>query len=109
MAILKYLAGQGKTTIGFKPIASGCTVTAAGLRNDDALQLQAAATLKLTYQQVNPFAFEPAIAPHIAADLAGSCLSTENILQAFNALPTADVDYTLIEGAGCWLVQLNAH
>src|ERR1700677_5168856 len=65
---------EGQQTIALKPIASGCTLTTDGLRNDDALQLQAAATVALPYAEVNPFAFEPPIAPHIAADLQGQTL-----------------------------------
>jgi dethiobiotin synthetase len=37
------------------------------LRNADALALLAECSLPLTYAQVNPVAFEPAIAPHLAA------------------------------------------
>ncbi|MCJ8300768.1 MAG: dethiobiotin synthase [Pseudomonadales bacterium] len=39
---------------GLKPIAAGCEMTDEGLRNDDALKLMQSASVKLTYQQVNP-------------------------------------------------------
>jgi len=83
-------------------------VTENGLRSDDALQLQHAATQELAYELVNPFAYEPAIAPHIAADLAGEQLSVDQIIAAFKQLPINEVDCTIIEGAGGWLVPLNA-
>jgi dethiobiotin synthetase len=41
------------------------------LRNSDALALIDESSIKLPYEQVNPFAFEPAIAPHVAAREAG--------------------------------------
>ena len=41
-ALLRSFALAGKRAIGMKPVASGCEVTAHGLRNDDALQLIAA-------------------------------------------------------------------
>ena len=64
----------GFSTLGIKPIASGCTIEAGQLYNNDARQLQNAASVKLDYELVNPFAFEPAIAPHIAAELVGQSL-----------------------------------
>ena len=41
-ALLRSFALAGKRAIGMKPVASGCEMTAHGLRNDDALQLIAA-------------------------------------------------------------------
>jgi dethiobiotin synthetase len=49
----------------------GLRGTPDGLRNEDALALQAAMNVRASYADVNPFAFEPAIAPHIAAAEAG--------------------------------------
>src|SRR5690606_2355032 len=57
----------GFSTAAAKPVASGCEMTADGLRNGDALALLGECTLPMRYEQVNPFAFEPAIAPHLAA------------------------------------------
>lgn len=53
----------GLSTAAGKPVASGCDVTPKGLRNADALALLAQCSLPLTYAEVNPQAFEPAIAP----------------------------------------------
>ncbi|MGL5046457.1 MAG: ATP-dependent dethiobiotin synthetase BioD, partial [Shewanella sp.] len=61
------LAANTILTLGVKPIASGCAQTSEGLRNADALQLMISSSLKLAYPVINPFTFEPAIAPHIAA------------------------------------------
>ncbi len=62
---------KGMRTIGLKPVAAGCEQTPDGLRNSDALQLQQAASVKLSYEQINPIAFEPPIAPHIAPSRKG--------------------------------------
>ena len=67
LGLMQHLQSQGKTVPAMKPVASGCEPTTAGLRNDDALKLQHQASVSLEYAQVNPYAFEPAIAPHIAA------------------------------------------
>jgi len=94
--------------IGLKPIASGCDNIPDGLRNDDAMQLQHAATVELPYEAVNPFAFAPPIAPHIAAQQVGVHLSVSQLLAHYHALqhryPTAK---WVIEGAGGWSVPLN--
>ena len=65
-AIVRALVAAGHKVAAFKPVASGCEQTADGLRNEDALSLMAAANVILPYDIVNPFAFEPPIAPHIA-------------------------------------------
>lgn len=96
----------GLTTLGAKPVASGCTATAKGLRNDDAMALIAQSSIKLPYEQVNPFAFEPAIAPHLAAREAGVVLSVQRLLTPMRQILEQGADFTLIEGAGGWRVPL---
>ncbi|MEG0860087.1 MAG: dethiobiotin synthase [Pseudomonas sp.] len=97
----------GLSTLGAKPVASGCTATAKGLRNDDALALIAQSSIKLPYEQVNPFAFEPAIAPHLAAREAGVVLSVQGLLEPMRQILNQGADFTLIEGAGGWRVPLS--
>ena len=78
---LLYAARQaGLSTAAGKPVASGCEQTPHGLRNADALALLAECSLPLSYDEVNPVAFEPAIAPHIAAREAGVVLSVSSLL-----------------------------
>ncbi|MHC2146877.1 dethiobiotin synthase [Pseudomonas sp. 210_17 TE3656] len=97
----------GLSTLGAKPVASGCTASAKGLRNDDALALIAQSSIKLPYEQINPFAFEPAIAPHLAAREAGVILSVQALLEPMRAVLAQGADFTLIEGAGGWRVPLS--
>ncbi len=104
---LLHKAKQTCTTLGVKPIASGCELTSQGLRNNDALSLMAQSTLQLPYEQINPFAFAPAIAPHIAASRVGVSLSTNLIADHLKTLPLAEVDFALIEGAGGWRLPLG--
>jgi len=106
LGLMQYFQQQGVTVAAMKPVAAGCEKTAAGLRNDDALQLMQQSSIRLDYDQVNPYAFEPAIAPHIAAAQAGVRIEPERILQTYNDL-TNRVDCVLVEGAGGWLVPLN--
>ena len=105
--LLQVLSRLGYKTLGFKPVASGCVLTDQGLRNEDALKLINAANTALDYQLINPYAFEPAIAPHIAAQQSGVTIDLESIAAAVHQCPE-DVDYVFIEGVGGWLVPLNA-
>jgi dethiobiotin synthetase len=106
VSLISALQQQGKTVIGMKPIASGCEQTAAGLRNDDTLQLQAQADIKVPYEQINPYAFEPAIAPHLAAEKVGVNINIDKLHTAFENLG-AQADAIIVEGAGGWLVPIN--
>ena len=104
--LLYSLSKLSYKTLGFKPIASGCRLTPQGLRNADALQLIAAANTDLSYSMINPYAFEPAIAPHLAARQVGVSIDLSVIGGAIqNSIN--EVDYVLVEGVGGWLVPLN--
>ena len=58
LALIHALQKDGSTVIGMKPVASGCDGTPDGLRNEDALLLQAQSSLDLSYESINPYAFE---------------------------------------------------
>lgn len=105
-ALLIAAKNRGLSTAALKPVAAGCQLTAAGLRNDDALLLQSVITENLAYEQINPVAFEPAIAPHIAAQQARRVLSVDR-LAGFCRGVLNTADFTLVEGAGGWRVPLN--
>ncbi|WP_193165590.1 dethiobiotin synthase [Microbulbifer hainanensis] len=105
--LLASAAARGLKTAAVKPVASGCTETEDGLRNEDALQLQEAMTMDLPYQQVNPIALEPAIAPHIAAREAGRVLDVGRMAGVCRGVMSAGADLVLIEGAGGWRTPLG--
>ncbi|MNZ51154.1 ATP-dependent dethiobiotin synthetase BioD 1 [compost metagenome] len=96
----------GMSTAAAKPVASGCEKTATGLRNSDALGLLGECTLPLRYEQVNPFAFAPAIAPHLAAREVGIKLNVESLAPPVREVLALGADFTLVEGAGGWRVPL---
>lgn len=106
LTLLQALATRGLSTVAMKPVASGCRYTDKGLRNDDALQLQQAATIKLPYEDVNPCALPEAIAPHLTAHTTGTIIDIDSLLQRFNAI-AARADVVIVEGIGGWLVPLN--
>ncbi|MFT7414523.1 MAG: dethiobiotin synthetase [Methylophagaceae bacterium] len=106
VALIELLQRQGKRAVAMKPIASGCDLTMDGLRNDDALQLSQQADVDLSYELINPYAFAPAIAPHIAAEQANIVIELAVIKQNFDLLQQQS-DAVVVEGAGGWLVPIN--
>ncbi len=106
LGLMQALQDRGLTVAAMKPVASGCERTADGLRNDDAVQLQRQASISLAYEQVNPYAFEPAIAPHLAADQAGRTIDIDNIYDIYEEV-ASNVDVVVVEGVGGWQVPLN--
>lgn len=107
-AALLYAAREaGMSTAAAKPVASGCEKTAKGLRNEDALALLEQCSLALSYEDVNPMAFAPAIAPHLAAREAGVVLSVDSLRGAVQHVLDKGADFTVVEGAGGWRVPLS--
>ncbi|HWP94907.1 MAG TPA: dethiobiotin synthase [Gammaproteobacteria bacterium] len=106
VALVAALAARGHTVAAMKPVASGCRRTLEGLRNDDAEALRAAATGEFPYAWVNPYAFEPPIAPHIAAEEAGVTIELSHILECFDAL-AREADLVVVEGVGGFRVPLG--
>lgn len=106
VALLKALSRAGARTAGMKPVASGCELRGGHLVNDDALALQAASSIDVTYDEVNPYAFGPAIAPHAAAKQAGVAIELSRVRSCFSIL-AARADCVIVEGAGGWLVPLG--
>jgi len=106
-ALLWKLQQQGHSAVGMKPVASGCVETAEGLRNEDALLLQQFSSMPIPYNEINPYSFKPAIAPHIAAEQAGISIDFKVIRESFDSISNHS-DFTVVEGVGGWLVPLNA-
>ena len=107
VGLLRYLNARGVMAAGMKPLASGCERTPDGrLRNEDALLIRDASALELPYELVNPFPFEPPVAPHIAAARAGVVIDMETILERFNMIAD-QADCVIVEGVGGWEVPVD--
>ncbi|MGN6521490.1 MAG: dethiobiotin synthase [Dokdonella sp.] len=106
VALLHALRARGLHASGMKPVASGCEAAREGLRNEDALALIAASDPAPDYARCNPFAFEPPIAPHIAARAAGREIVLAPIRAAADAL-RARCDRLVVEGVGGWMAPLS--
>ena len=106
-ALLRRLRESGVAVAGMKPVAAGTVTGPEGPANADALLLQSESSVQHPYAIVNPWLFEPAIAPHIAAAEAGIVIDTDRIVRAHEVL-RASADVVLAEGAGGFLVPLDA-
>ena len=106
-ALLAAARKQGLSTLACKPVASGSCPTPDGLRNSDALSLAGQCSIQIPYVQLNPHAFAPAIAPHLAAADAGVTLQVQTLQQQVQHILDYRADLCLIEGAGGWRVPLN--
>tara|TARA_R110000868_G_scaffold8205_8_gene42815 strand:- start:17245 stop:17919 length:675 start_codon:yes stop_codon:yes gene_type:complete len=105
--LLRQWNQQSLKTIGLKPIASGAEMHDGQLKNDDALKLQQAASVKLPYEQVNPIVFPDDVSPNIAAENVGESLTVARVQLAIENSLQVDADMALIEGVGGWCVPLN--
>lgn len=108
-ALINAFLHHDKQIVGLKPIASGAERIDQSWVNEDgekifALSRQSQGFADLQYSDVNPLCFEPAIAPHIAAEEAGVSLS---VAELNRLIQFPDSEYLLVEGAGGWLTPLN--
>ncbi|MGV0005890.1 MAG: dethiobiotin synthase [Candidatus Porifericomitaceae bacterium WSBS_2022_MAG_OTU9] len=103
VSMLMSLGKMGLEVAGMKPVASGCRLEDGELKNEDALLLVEYSTVKLPYKLVNPFAYEPPIAPHIAAARSGQPIDFTVIETAFAAV-SARAEFVVVEGVGGWRV-----
>ncbi|MBV9912233.1 MAG: dethiobiotin synthase, partial [Sinobacteraceae bacterium] len=67
----------------------------------------AASGSSTAYERVNPYCYEPAISPHIAAEEAGCLPDLRKIRLNYQQL-AAGARFMVVEGAGGWLAPIDA-
>ena len=107
VALLQAANAKGLSTAALKPIAAGCEYSPEGLRNEDALMLQQAMSVELAYEQVNPVALEPPMAPHVAAGQVNKRITADRLAGFCRGVLMQRTDFVVVEGAGGWRVPLN--
>ena len=105
-ALLRAYVGAGFRAVGMKPVAAGATPDNGALVNEDVAAMTAASNVAAPAALVNPYCFEPPIAPHIAAARAGVTVEIERIASAYAGL-AALADRVVVEGAGGFRVPLG--
>lgn len=106
-AILRHLSATGVRAVGMKPVASGAEYCNGSPCWQDVAELIAADQIDCPQDMRNPYRFEPAIAPHLAAEQAGVAIDFQRIRQAC-AMLAEQADAVVVEGAGGWYVPLGA-
>ena len=104
--LLREANKAGVRSLGLKPVAAGAVRTAQGWRNDDALGLQAASSLALPYEDINPVCLPLATSPHLAARSAGVAIDVYALANSVRAT-ALQAELALVEGAGGWLTPLD--
>ncbi|MFC3093417.1 dethiobiotin synthase [Alteromonas sediminis] len=105
--LMRSVVLRGKSVIGYKPVSAGCEWINGEWVNDDAQQYQKLSSIGVCLKEVNPIAFEPPIAPHIAAKKAGQTITVEQLMQGYHALARYKPDVLITEGAGGWQLPLG--
>jgi len=101
-ALLSAYSARGNTVLGMKPVVTGRI----GGEWTDVKAIIAASSVTAPLEWVNPYAFIPPIAPHLAAKQAGIEIDIGIIRRAcFNLQKIADV--VVVEGVGGIMVPLN--
>ncbi len=103
-ALLRACVARGLRAAGMKPVAAG--IDAGGRVNADVAALAAAGNVALPLRDRNPYAFAPAVAPHLAAAAAGVQIELAVIEDAYRRV-AAQADIVVVEGAGGALVPLD--
>lgn len=91
--------------LGVKPIAAGADEQGC---NGDALLLQQHSDIALPYKVINPICYQAPVAPHLAAITEQKPIDETLLNNALLNWQSLDLQQLLIEGAGGWLLPINA-
>jgi dethiobiotin synthetase len=100
--LLQAFAAKGYSVAGYKPIAAGCEETSEGIRNKDALILQASSNVALAYEEVNPITcLDEVFHTHKTQPVNYELMSRglQNL--------TDKTDIVVVEGSAGWRVLMN--
>ena len=103
---LAFVKNLNKVAV-FKPISAGCNVVNGQFVNEDAQQLRRLANCNQTIADINPIAFEPPIAPHIAAAKANQVIDIKYIKNSYQKTQQLNADVVITEGAGGWRLPIG--
>ena len=104
--IARALRAEGMTVGVYKPVASGCRSPNEPSPDDDAWQLWDAAGRPGAIEQVCPQAFQPPLAPHLAARAEGRMVDRD-LLRTGVEYWRQHADVVLVEGVGGLLSPLS--
>ncbi|MDX8378513.1 MAG: dethiobiotin synthase [Gallionella sp.] len=100
-ALLHDYAAQGRRVVGMKPVS--CDEED---RNEDVRLLVAESNVLVSLGQINPYYFERAVAPSLAAKFVGVRINLDRIVESYREL-AAQAEVVIVEGVGGFRVPLN--
>lgn len=102
--LVKHFNMAGVLSNALKPVATGVVASI----NPDVKEIMEVNSYPLDHKVINPFCFEPAIAPHIAASIEDTKLTVDKLNTYLQKSFELLVDsYVFIEGVGGVMVPLN--
>ncbi|CRK85955.1 ATP-dependent dethiobiotin synthetase BioD 1 [Candidatus Providencia siddallii] len=105
-ALLQAASKFGYNPVGYKPVSSGGKITSSGLRNNDALALQANSYFNLSYDFINPISFQEEAPPNIISKKIGKPIEFSLMSSGLKKLQLLS-KWIIIEGAGGWFTPLS--
>ncbi len=104
--LVKQLRQWGSNCGYYKPVLSGAIVDGDEIIADDAQIVCTTAGLKGNPLDRVSYAFEPAVSPHLAAQMEGKHIVLEKIIEDFTVHANRN-DFTVVEGAGGIITPLD--
>jgi len=119
VALLRALQARGVRAAGMKPVATGCRplevkelsmfagfYSVGDMINDDVATIAALSPPDCDRSDINPYCFDWAVSPHIAAERARVRIEPEHIAAAYGRL-AARCDAVVVEGTGGWFAPIG--
>jgi dethiobiotin synthetase len=106
-AIAKIISQSGKQVGVFKPVATGCRKTKAGLVSEDAEFLKNCTNAELGLDVINPVKFEIPAAPPACEKAENKKVSIKKIAAAYEQICQKS-DFVIVEGIGGIKVPITA-
>jgi dethiobiotin synthetase len=106
VGLLRALSAAGWRARGMKPVATGTICSDAGNINEDVAAIAAVSDPIAARADLNPYCFDWAVSPHIAASRAGIVVDPAYIVAAYGRLARG-CDAVVVEGTGGWLAPIG--
>ena len=105
-SLIAKLTEEGFRAGGMKPVAAGCHMEDGFMISDDVKKIIEVSNVDLNINEINPYQFEPPIAPHIRFKKNKKDIDIHLIKKHLRSFET-EMDYLFIEGVGGYAVPLT--
>ena len=105
-SLIAKLIEKGFRVGGMKPVAAGCHMEDGYMISDDVKKIVEVSNVDLNINEINPYQFEPPIAPHISFKKNKKDIDIHLIKKHLRSFET-EMDYLFIEGVGGYAVPLT--